>query len=54
MEKTPLITRTIKKESQQRARDSDGVLSYCCFDLQQVLDTPYSNVGEMFYKKTFS
>ena len=48
------ITRTIKKDSQQRARDSDSVASYCCFDLQQVLDTPHSNVGEMFYKRTLS
>ena len=48
------ITRTIKKDSQQQAKDSGGVSSYCCFDLQQVLDTPYSNVGEMFYKRTLS
>ena len=48
------ITRTIKKDSQQRARDSDGVSSYCCFDLHQVLDTPYSNVCEMFHKRTLS
>ena len=45
------ITRSIKRGSQQRFSDSEGVSSYCCFDLQPVLDTPYSNVGEKFYKK---
>ena len=48
------ITRSIRRGSQQRFSDSEGVSSYCCFDLQQVLDTPYSNVGEKFYKRTLS
>ena len=48
------ITRSIKRGSQQRFSDSEGVSSYCCFDLQQLLDTPYSNVGEKFYKRKLS
>ena len=26
----------------------------CCFDLQQVLDAPCSNVGDVFYKRCLS
>ena len=47
------MTRKLKQDSKQLAKDSDNVV-YCCFDLQQVLDCPYSNVGDMFYKRCLS
>ena len=46
-------SRKIKSSSKQSASEIE---SHCfnCFDLQQVLDTPYTNVGDVFYKRQLS
>ena len=47
------ITRQLKRCAKSAAtKDKEYV--YCCFDLQQVLECPYSNVGDLFYKRCLS
>ena len=48
-----VYTRTSKADVKKLAAESETVV-YCCFDLQQVLDCPYSNVGDIFYKRCLS
>ena len=48
------VSRKIKQDSKNVAEKSDGKISYSCFDLQQVLDTPYTNAGELFYERRLS
>ena len=49
-----VLSRNIKSNSQEIANDHKRVATYCCFDLQQVLDSPYTNVGDAFYKRQLS
>ena len=47
------LTRSMKKNAKNLAETCEGI-AYCCFDLQQVLDCPCSNVGDVFYKRCLS
>ena len=47
------VTRKLKRDSKQLAAEEDGLV-YCCFDLQQILDCPFTNVGDAFYKRCLS
>ena len=47
------LTRALKSNCKAVAADDNDTV-YCCFDLQQVLECPYSNVGDMFYHRCLS
>ena len=44
------MTRKMIRDSKDLSTTDDRVL-YCCFDLQQVLDCPYTNVGDVFHSQ---
>ena len=46
-----ILSRAIKNKF--ASTDEQGTV-YACFDLQQVLETPYSDVGDLFYKRCLS
>ena len=47
------ITRNMKSYAKSLSKENKEYV-YCCFDLQQVLECPFSNVGDLFYKRTLS
>ena len=47
------LTRKIKKDAKELASEEPRLV-YCCFDLQQVLDYPFTIIGDVFYKRCLS
>ena len=48
------VSRKLKADAKNKALNSSGTVSYFCFDLQQILDTPFTNVGDVYYKRQLS
>ena len=48
------ISRRMREDSKELAKEHKKTLTYCCFDLQQVLECPFTKVGDVFYKRTLS
>ena len=49
-----VISRKMKANSKVICDNNKEIASYCCFDLQQVLECPYTNIGDAFYKRQLS
>ena len=49
-----VISRKMKNNSKELCQQDRNVNSYCCFDLQQVMECPYTNIGDAFYKRQIS